>query len=100
MGGEGYCLSRAALSDSSLTQVRSKAKRARSDTPRRWPSKGFDVSRYRLGASMEKSRPELMTDPGRGPPSALGQATSRLLPVLLVAVEAEGYWRGGMGDLT
>jgi hypothetical protein len=40
MGGEGYGVDRAAVSDSALldAQVRSRAKRARSDIPRRWPS--------------------------------------------------------------
>lgn len=54
MGGEGYARDRAESSNSALlgAQVRSKAIRARSETPRRWPSGTGGSSTRRLLGSM------------------------------------------------
>lgn len=58
MGGEGYARDRAELSNSALlgAQVRSKAIRARSEIPRRWPRETGGASTGRLLGSMREAR--------------------------------------------
>lgn len=57
MGGEGYARDRAESSNSALwgAQVRSKAIRARSEMPRRWPSETGGTSTGMLLGSMRGS---------------------------------------------
>lgn len=79
MGGEGYALGRAGVSDSALVgvaQVRSRANRARSEMPRRWPNEVDDVSQSLLMACMDVVM-QLHWAPGSRAPHVFVQTTPR-----------------------
>lgn len=84
MGGEGYALERA-LSDTSLAQLKSKEKRARSDFPRRSPSGVYEWSWCTVKDCMDKS--------GSQRAASVCQCDSRFADVPLPRFRRQAYMK-------